>query len=264
MDHVTTAERPRRETALGTFVDLLTRPQLNELIFDAVQAHRKIVVANHNLHSLALQRDSAGMRRFYELADYVHIDGTSLLLLGKLLKWDVRPEHRIAYLDWYTDLLEMAVQRGWGVFWIGSEPAVLDLGLRRLRQRYPRLSITGHHGYFDMRAGAAANEEVLARLTQSAAQIVFVGMGMPRQEIWVQSNLERIPANVVLTCGGLLDFIAGAHKTPPRFLGRVGLEWLFRLLSEPRRLWSRYLVEPLTLLAPLSREIARVRWSNER
>jgi N-acetylglucosaminyldiphosphoundecaprenol N-acetyl-beta-D-mannosaminyltransferase len=84
-------------------------------------------------------------------------------------------------------------------------------------------------------------------------------MGMPRQEIWVLNNLEKLHAKVILTCGACMDYIAGEIPTPPRWMGRVGLEWLYRLLSEPGRLWKRYLVEPWFLGGLLVRDLWELR-----
>jgi N-acetylglucosaminyldiphosphoundecaprenol N-acetyl-beta-D-mannosaminyltransferase len=83
----------------------------------------------------------------------------------------------------------------------------------------------------------------------------MVGMGMPRQEYWVLDNLRNIQANVILTAGACLDYVAKAAPTPPRWIGHLGLEWLYRLLSDPVRLWRRYLLEPWFILKLLFQEI---------
>jgi N-acetylglucosaminyldiphosphoundecaprenol N-acetyl-beta-D-mannosaminyltransferase len=92
------------------------------------------------------------------------------------------------------------------------------------------------------------NHEILTLIKEYQPHILMVGMSMPRQEHWILDNIESISANVILPSGAAIDYIAGAVPTPPRWAGKVGLEWLFRLVAEPRRLWRRYFVEPLFLL----------------
>ena len=92
----------------------------------------------------------------------------------------------------------------------------------------------------------------------------MVGMSMPRQERWVLDNFERLNTNAILTAGATLDYAAGAVPTPPRWAGKLGLEWLFRLVAEPKRLWRRYLVEPWFLFFLLVADIFKVRVMRKR
>jgi N-acetylglucosaminyldiphosphoundecaprenol N-acetyl-beta-D-mannosaminyltransferase len=115
-----------------------------------------------------------------------------------------------------------------------------------------------HHGFFDTTPGSMESVAVLEAIRAFRPHILLVCMGMPRQEYWIQDNWERIHANAVLPMGAALDYWAGVIPTPPRWMGRMGLEWLCRLLSEPRRLWRRYLVEPWALLVPLAAALLRL------
>jgi len=98
---------------------------------------------------------------------------------------------------------------------------------------------------------------VLAQIREFQPQVLMVGMGMPRQEYWILDNLPDIAANVVLTAGACFDYLAGVIPTPPRWLGKIGLEWIFRLWHEPRRLWKRYLWEPWLLLPLAPKDVLR-------
>jgi N-acetylglucosaminyldiphosphoundecaprenol N-acetyl-beta-D-mannosaminyltransferase len=89
---------------------------------------------------------------------------------------------------------------------------------------------------------------VLEEINRIRPQLLLIGMGMPRQEHWVYDNLEHLAANAIVLSGACFDYIAGAIPTPPRWMGQIGLEWLYRLATEPRRLWRRYLLEPWALL----------------
>jgi len=127
----------------------------------------------------------------------------------------------------------------------------LQRGLSLLREQHPQLEIAGHHGYFDKQTESPENLAVIQVINEFKPNLLFVGMGMPTQEIWILDNFEALDTNVVLHCGALINYLAGAIPTPPRWLGPIGLEWAFRLATEPRRLWRRYLLEPIALLLSL-------------
>jgi len=117
------------------------------------------------------------------------------------------------------------------------------------------VSIIVRHGRFEPDRNGPDNAEVLAAINDAQPDVLFVGMGMPRQESWILDNLDGLGGRVIFSVGAAFDYEAGAIPTPPRWTGRVGLEWLFRLASEPRRLFSRYLIEPWSLIPPAMEDI---------
>ncbi|MDZ4871527.1 MAG: N-acetylglucosaminyldiphosphoundecaprenol N-acetyl-beta-D-mannosaminyltransferase [Chroococcidiopsis cubana SAG 39.79] len=229
---------------IGIWVNALTIPKLNALIADSITRNQHWIIANHNLHSIYLYHHDAKMHAFYAKADYIHVDGMALVLLGRLLGLPLKREHRVTYADWIIPLIKEAQERGWRLFYLGSEPGVAERGARILKEKFPNLQIATSHGYFDARPEAPENQAVLEVINAYQPHILMVGMSMPRQEHWVLDNLDRICANAILTAGAAIDYVAGATPTPPRWAGRLGLEWLFRLIAEPKRLWRRYLIEP--------------------
>lgn len=233
---------------LGSWVNALTIPELNELITESITRSERWIIANHNLHSIYLYHKDAKMRAFYAKADYIHVDGMVLVLLGRLLGLPLRREHRVTYADWTMPLIAKAAQQGWRVFYLGSKPGVAEQGARILLEKFPSLQIATAHGYFDARPNNQENQAVLARISAYQPHVLMVGMSMPRQEHWVLDNLDQLSANAILPSGAAIDYVVGAIPTPPRWAGRFGLEWLFRLIAEPRRLGGRYLVEPWFVL----------------
>jgi N-acetylglucosaminyldiphosphoundecaprenol N-acetyl-beta-D-mannosaminyltransferase len=221
---------------------------LNTLVGSAVLAGRQTIIAGHNMQSLYLHRKDPGVRDFYARADFVRIDGMPLVLMGRALGLPLTREHRVTYVDWVWPLMEEAARSGWRVFYLGSAPGVAEEGAARLRKRYPGLDIATRHGYFDVTEGGGENEAVLAELAAHDPDVLIVGMGMPRQQHWIMANLPRLSARVIMPSGACMDYVAGAVPTPPRWMGRWSLEWLYRLATEPGRMWRRYLVEPWTLL----------------
>ena len=229
---------------LGVQVHPFTWPRLEECVIEAVAARRRSIIANHNLHSLYLYHHDAAVRAFYDHAAAVHIDGMSLVLFGKLLRLPLSRAHRLTPLDWIRPLLAEAARRRWRVFYLGGRPGVAERGAARLRAEFPGLALETAHGYFDASREGAENRAVVDTINHCRPDLLLVGMGMPRQERWILENREALDAGAIFNVGGLLDYVAGATATPPRWMGRLGLEWLFRLLSDPSRLWKRYLIEP--------------------
>ena len=192
------------------------------------------------------------MREFYSLTDYTHIDGMSLVVLGRLFGLPFRREHRTGYMDFLPLLAEKAAEREWRIFYLGSKPGVAEKAARILRNRYTGLQIHTHHGHFNAEPGGPENQAVLAQIKAYAPDVLMVGMGMPRQEVWVLENQKEINARAVFCCGALMDYVAVEIPTPARWIGRLGFEWLYRLLSEPDRLWRRYLLEPWSVMERLT------------
>jgi len=238
---------------LGVTVDLLTLEDLQTEVVRGVEAHRPYIIANHNLHSVYLFHHIPRFQEFYRRADRIHIDGMPLVWLARLKGYPARREHRVTYADWIHPLMALATSRGFRVFHLGGKPGVGEKAATLLALKYPGLQIQTHHGYFDLKG--KENERVLDLIHTFRPHILMVGMGMPRQELWILDNLDHLPPSVILPSGACMDYVAGVVPTPPRWAGKVGLEWFFRLLAEPRRLWRRYVVEPLALLPLILRDL---------
>jgi N-acetylglucosaminyldiphosphoundecaprenol N-acetyl-beta-D-mannosaminyltransferase len=246
----------KRAGIRGVAIDPLTRDELQSRVREAIAGGSRQIIANHNAHSVYLFHHDQAMRTFYARADVVHVDGMALVFVAKLLGLGWRREQRVTYVDWLPALLSEAAGR-WRIFYVGSQADVVARGVETLRVRYPGLEIGYHHGYFDMAADGYANEQVLDEVRRFQPDILMVGMGMPRQEHWILENQAKLEAIVVLTAGACMDYVAGAIPTPPRWTGRLGVEWLYRLAAEPSRLWKRYLLEPWFLLVLLAGEMTR-------
>lgn len=239
---------------LGVQVNALTIAELNQLIVQAVVNRKKTIIANHNLHSVYLFHREAKMRSFYNQAEYIHIDGMPLIFWARLLGIKLNSNNRITYVDWIKPLLKEAANNNWRVFYLGGKPGVAEKAVQIIHNELPDLQMQSHHGFFDQQGDA--NREVLAMIGKFRPQILMVGMGMPRQEYWILDNCHGLASHVVLSAGACFDYLAGAIPTPPRWLGRIGMEWMYRLLHEPRRLWKRYLWEPWFILPLAGKDLA--------
>jgi N-acetylglucosaminyldiphosphoundecaprenol N-acetyl-beta-D-mannosaminyltransferase len=247
---------PQTGTArfLGISVQPMTIAALTDTVTEGISTNQKWIIANHNMHSLYLFHKEAAegpdgpLQRYLSRAHRTHIDGMSIVLLARLCGYAAGPSHRVGYTDWLPSLMTAAVERNWRVFYLGSAPGVVDIGATTLCARYPGLQIAYRHGYFDVDPEGPENKRVLEQIADFQPHLLMVGMGMPRQELWIEANFNAIRANIILPTGAALDYVAGVIPTPPRWSGRMGLEWAFRLAAEPRRLAFRYLIEPWSLV----------------
>jgi N-acetylglucosaminyldiphosphoundecaprenol N-acetyl-beta-D-mannosaminyltransferase len=253
-------------SAIGTieFLGLTIQPrsmtELSELVEQGIRESRKWIIANHNLHSLYLLHRYAKLREFYSQVHWTYVDGMSLIALGRLYGYPLKRDQRVTNADWSGPLMELAAARGWRVFNLGSPREVADEAARKLRQMYPSLKLEVSDGFFDASRGSADNEALIERINAYRPDLLLVGMGMPRQEFWTHENFARLDVRVVLSSNGAaFNYLAGAVPIPPRWSGRMGLEWLFRFMYEPRRLFSRYLFEPWYVLLILLTDYTRTR-----
>jgi N-acetylglucosaminyldiphosphoundecaprenol N-acetyl-beta-D-mannosaminyltransferase len=253
---IRTTRRPReRVRLLGELVDLVRPEEVLHHVDAWVAQGRKAVVANHNLNSLNLIRRNPEMAAFYQQADLVEVDSTPLIAFARLIGIHGRGFHRCTYLDWRDHFWSLANRKGWRVLYLGGAPGVAEAARQRLQVRYPSTSIAALDGHFDAAPGSADTRSVLARIKAFQPHILFVGMGMPRQEIWISQNLSALPDCVILSVGAAFDYEAGVQRVAPRWMGPIGLEWLFRLVCSPRRLGKRYLVEPWGLINPIMADV---------
>ena len=216
------------------------------LIAQQIETQTPISVFYHNQHTLYSYFTNERLRQCYKRA-IVIADGMCVVMLCKLAGFTLNRDHRLTYVDFIMPLMKMAQRKGWRVFHVGQETEVLDQALRKIRSRVPGINIAGRNGYFDQAANSTESLNVVDQINTNSTDILLVGFGTPSQEYWVDAHRESINAPVVLTCGACMEYVAGAVRTPPRWMGRVGLEWSFRLMENPRRFAHRYTVQTLKL-----------------
>ncbi|MEZ9198460.1 WecB/TagA/CpsF family glycosyltransferase [Shewanella sp. 10N.286.54.B9] len=145
--------------------------------------------------------------------------------------------------DMFPRLCELAAEQQLSLFLLGGEEGVATATAQNMQQHYSKLKIAGvHNGYFDMSSNSEENNQVVAQINQSNADILLVAMGAPRQERWLEDNKPQLNCSVGIGVGGLFDFYSNRIKRAPSWLRQIGMEWSYRLLQEPKRMWQRYIV----------------------
>ena len=247
--------RTERVEILGVQVDSLTVRSLHDNLECSIQSQEHQLVLNVNANCLNIAYRHAWLHDLLNSAAIVFCDGSGVRLGLGLLGY--RIPTRITYADWAWQLAGFAAQRGFTMFLLGAKPGIADKAAARLKERYPNLNVVGtHHGHFDLTPGSTGNEAIIRRINAVKPNILLLGFGMPLQERWLMDNWNRVEANVALTGGAVFDYVSGELRRAPRWMTGHGLEWLGRLIIEPRRLWKRYLLgNPLFLWRVLKQRL---------
>lgn len=170
-------------------------------------------------------------------ADLVTPDGTPLVWMMKLL--GARAQNRVAGLDILLAVCQLASQQNIRVFFLGSQTTILEAMRVKLEREFPQLQIAGMEPLPFRPLTLAEDDEIVRKIHDSSAGVVFVSLGCPKQEYWMSAHKGKIRA-VTIGLGGAFPVFAGIHKKAPVYIQKLGFEWLYRLIQEPRRLWRRY------------------------
>jgi N-acetylglucosaminyldiphosphoundecaprenol N-acetyl-beta-D-mannosaminyltransferase len=235
---------------LDVDVTPLTADEVCHLITEAPIGAEPFVIGNFNLHAVYLFHSDPEFRRFCTSADALLIDGWPVWLLAKLAApRKIRRQHRIGSTEWLQELLDRGDPVD--VAAVGGTPEAARGAEERVTREAPSVRWHGYDGYTD-----DSDREGTAKAYRAASadpDLLLVGMGMPLQERWIDRHKMLFGRTVIANVGGCIDYLAGIQPLAPRWLGRVGLEWLYRLVRNPARLSHRYLVEPWVLTALLLR-----------
>jgi N-acetylglucosaminyldiphosphoundecaprenol N-acetyl-beta-D-mannosaminyltransferase len=187
-------------------------------------------------------------------ADLIGADGVPLVWASRLLGNPL--PGRVNGTDLMYRLLEKANEKGYRIFFFGAKEEVLHRVLKRVRTEYPGVNIAGfHHGYFTPEEESG----IVSKIRTAHADILFIAFGTPKKELWVKQYLAAMSVPVVHGVGGSFDVLAGVIPRAPLWMQRNGMEWLFRVMQEPRRMWRRYLVTNTLFIMLLVKEWFRYR-----
>lgn len=211
----------------------------------------RIAFVNADCANIAAKNEA--YREDLQRCDWVFVDGIGMRIAGEVMNQPVRDN--VNGTDLFPHLCGMLAERGHSIYLLGGRPGIAEATARWAESLHPDLRVAGtHHGYFT----PDQQEAVLADIRQSGADVVLVAMGAPRQEAWINANFPLTGATIAIGVGGLFDYYSGRIPRAPVWMRRLGLEWVFRLIQEPTRLWRRYLLGNLVFLCRLGRARAKV------
>jgi N-acetylglucosaminyldiphosphoundecaprenol N-acetyl-beta-D-mannosaminyltransferase len=219
--------------------------------FDYIKNNQKAkYMACANPHSLVEAASDSVFNQALHQADVLLPDGAGILVAAKLLKLHV-PE-RVAGTEFFLALTELCNQQdNVRIFFLGSTDFVLEKLVERVKRDFPKVDVCGVYSPpFKAEFSEADNAEMIAAINTAKPNVLWVGMTAPKQEKWILANKDQLDVNFIGAIGAVFDFYAGTKKRAPQWICKLGLEWLPRLLREPKRLWKRNFVStPLFLLA---------------
>ncbi|MFK4762371.1 WecB/TagA/CpsF family glycosyltransferase [Microbacterium sp. ZW T5_45] len=230
----------------GVRVGSFTRDSFVDRVLTMARGDSTRVAVGVNAHVCNLARTDARLREALSTST-TYADGQSVVWAARLLGGHL-PE-RLATTDIAEPILRAAAAEGLPVYFLGAAEGVAERAAELLRDRIPGLRLRTHHGYISEGDVSLVLDEIAAHGTR----ILFVGMGDPAQQYWVENHRDRLPA-AVLTCGGLFDWLSGSNRRAPAWMITSGLEWLWRLMIEPRRLARRYIVGNPAFIAAVLRQ----------
>jgi N-acetylglucosaminyldiphosphoundecaprenol N-acetyl-beta-D-mannosaminyltransferase len=194
-----------------------------------------------NTYAINLAQEFTWFRDFINSSDVIYCDGFGVKWGARLL--GLRIPTRYTPPDWIPLLVAKCARQQFSLYLLGAHPGVAEKVGVILKQQFSDLNIAGvHHGYFDKTPDSLENEAVVQAINATSPDILLVGLGMPLQERWLMENWDCLEVKVFLPVGALFDYLAGEFPRAPHWMTDHGLEWLGRLIVEPRRLWRRYLL----------------------
>lgn len=230
-------------TILGQRISTLTMDEALEFTALLVGSGKPALICTANVDHLMRLRSDAEFRQVYGRASLVVADGMPLVWVSFLFGKKI-PE-RLAGVDLVDRVAALSKKRGYRLFFLGGTRSVLDEAVKKLQRKYGRLQVKTYAPPFSDHWSDKENKKIVRLINTFKPALLFVGVGAPKQEGWIYNHLDQLSVGVAMGVGGAFEFLAGTRKRAPVWMQLWGLEWLFRLLQEPRRLWRRYLVRDL-------------------
>ena len=235
-----------RITFMNTYIDSLTSKEAKDCVDQFINTQGYHYVVTPNTDIIVKMQDDPELLEACNKADLILTDGQVVVNLSKKLGNPIK--ERVAMTDFVWEVMELADDKGYKVFLFGGKEDVLAKATLKIRDKYPTLNIVDS---YSPPFGFEKNDEQLSkaieRIKDSKADILIVFLGCPKQEKFIANNKDRYQVPISITMGGCVDFIAGSVKRAPMWMQKAGLEWLFRFLQEPKRMFKRYFVDDVRI-----------------
>jgi N-acetylglucosaminyldiphosphoundecaprenol N-acetyl-beta-D-mannosaminyltransferase len=232
------------------FLDLLA--YMDEVIRQ--NNHSYILTCNVD-HLIKLRKD-AEFQKVYSDAGAIVADGMPIIWASKMLRKPLK--QKVSGSDLFAKLGEAFAERQYKLFFLGSAAGIPEQAVKNLKLVFPNLNIVGCYSpSYGFEKKKDENEQIIQMLIDTQPDIVFVGVGAPKQEKWIYQNYLQYKVPISIGVGATFDFLSGTVKRAPNIMQRTGFEWFWRLVQEPRRLWKRYLVHDAMFAVLLWREVVK-------
>lgn len=237
--------RKKREL-LNIFADNLDQYEFLKEIETKMDGEESFYILFSNVDVIIKAENNQYLRKIINEADFSLIDGMPLIWISKLYGEPFK--QKLSGSDMVPKICRLSEQKGWKIFLLGGKTGVAQKAAYNLQIKYPKLKIVGT---YSPPIGFDKNKDEIIHINQmiykSGADIVVVCFGCPKQEIFVYKNYKKYGAKMSICAGATIDFIAGQIRRCPKWISRIGFEWFFRFLMEPRRMFKRYFVDDMKI-----------------
>ena len=241
-----------KQRLLNTYVNNVTMEQAIGQIERFIETGKKSYVVAVNVDVIMKIEKDSHLKEITDKADLTLVDGKPLVWISKWFKNPVR--EKISGSDMVPILCKTAAERGYSVFIIGGKEGVAGQAKKNLEKKFPRIKIVGTYAPpFGFENDKKELNKINEIITKSSPDILIACLGCPKQEKWIYENYQKYGAKVSVCAGATVDFLAGSVKRAPEWMSEHGLEWLYRFVQEPKRLFKRYFVEDVKILKLLKK-----------
>ena len=239
----------------------VTLQRAAELVLGTIHDGGKALVITPNVDHIVKLHKQPHLLDLYEKAQYTFVDGMPVVWFSHLLPKHYHLPERINGTNLMMRICGLAAEQGFSIALVGGtdEDGAQKAG-KALQRSYPGLEVAGcYYPPFGFEHDPNENERLIKSVQDWKPNILFVGVGCPKQEKWIIDNWDQLDFNVALGIGSAIDFIAGDVKRAPVFIQKLGFEWLWRMLQEPKRLWKRYMVDDMQFFQIAREEYRKIK-----
>lgn len=238
--------------------DNFSYEDLMQYIDTSIQSGESNYIVTCNVDHLMKLKKDEHFRQVYSEAGSVVADGMPLVWASQILRKPLK--QRVSGADMLRELGGALEERGYRMFFLGAAEGVAEKAKQQMLTEFPRLQIVGTHSpSYGFERNEEENERIIEMIRDAKPDIVWVGVGAPKQEKWIHNYHRRYGAALSIGIGATFDFLSGNVKRAPLRIQKLGLEWVWRLFQEPKRLWKRYLIEDMQFIGLLIKEMVKER-----
>lgn len=244
-----------RVDLMGVAVDPLTLTEACDAFRELIAMRVPALVFSVNVDTWTKLRQDEELRSVYAAADLILVDGTPLVWVARMLRTPL--PGRVSGSDFFPMFCGLAAREGYRVFLFGANPGVADRARDALQRQHPGLIVSTYSPPFGFERDEHENRRAIEAVRRAKPDVLFVALPQPRQEKWLARHRQDLDVPVSMGVGSSFDYLAGRLRRAPLWMQRAGLEWFYRLMQEPGRLWKRYLLDDSRIVYHVAREYLR-------
>ena len=236
-----------KQVLLNTYINNLSMSETIETIEQMILSDKKSYIVPINVDVVIKIEKDNYLKKIVDEADMVLVDGKPLIWISKLHHKPVKA--KISGSDLVPLLCEKAAKKGYSIFILGGKEGVAEQAQKKIEEKYSGINVVGTYAPpFGFETNERELDKINQMITEKAPDILIVCFGCPKQEKWIYENIESYNAKVSICAGATVDFLAGNVKRAPKWMSEHGLEWFYRFLQEPNRMFRRYFIDDLKIV----------------